>query len=309
MYSMEDIFNCSFGEKEQLKTLLVDNLKKFPMEIEEVGGNLVVKKAGKGPCIMMVCSVDETGCLVTQTKENHGEVMFLGKAKPSAWLGTKMKTENGCYGILRSRKKEEKELKEEDLFLDFGIPCKENGIAANTFVHLCDDSILQKEIVFGNGASSKSALIVLLEVLKASAETDKNIIFVFLKNSQLGTFASEWIAAAYQPEYLISVSGYSADERFRVGKGTGILLKDGNAVVGEQMRRIMINEAENENIPYQIYIGKKDMQNEKMSVAGSGTRLGGICIPVEGLGEPIEKVSRTDIEKSINLLLKVLLAL
>ena len=49
MYSMEDIFNCSFGEKEQLKTLLVDNLKKFPMEIEEVGGNLVVKKAGKGP--------------------------------------------------------------------------------------------------------------------------------------------------------------------------------------------------------------------------------------------------------------------
>lgn len=294
---------CDF--EENLKKQILRVIQNSSYEIKSISGGVLVERAGEGPKTMLLCNLARTRFLLTETKENKAKGIFFGDISAAAWPGAQMLFTNGLYGIVHSRNKE-KEMKPEDLYLDCGIACEENGIEKNMFAYPKELFIQQKNMIFGNALSAKAGAVVLLDVLQKCLDWNRNICFVFLYNTELGNFSPAYTVAQIQPEYLFTVSGYAANEKFSVGKGTGILLKDGNAVVGEKMRRWVINTAEEEQIPYQIYLGKKSALNERLSVAGRGTLLGGICLPVEWMGEPTEKICVNDLEKSINLLLKVL---
>lgn len=296
------------GGGEETEKLIAKKACGLGYSVKNDGGAVIAEKDGKGRRIMIACTASESGCLITGTTKNRADIMFFDNINPVVWLGTGMRSENGCYGVLRSEKENKSETGTEDLYLDFGIPCKENKIETNSFALPCSETVRSGNIIFGNGLSSKSGMAVLLSALEKCADSDLNLCFAFLQGRP-GTSSAEAIAAKYRPDCLITVFGYAADKNFSVGKGAGILLKDGNAVAGEDMRSRMIDAADSLGIPYQLYIGKRNPLNEKLSISGGGAHLCGICIPVDGLGDPVESVSSEDIEKSVNLLLKVIAVL
>ncbi|WP_067730625.1 M42 family metallopeptidase [Oceanobacillus damuensis] len=265
-------------------------------------GSSIAKKTGKadGPKIMVAGHLDEIGFMVTRI-DDKGFVYFqtVGGWWNQVMLAqrvTIMGSKGDVTGVIGSKpphvltaeaRKKPYEIK--DMFIDIGASSKEE---AKEFGVKPGDSVVpyfeftplkNEKLLLAKAWDNRIGLAIAIEVLKRlKGEEHPNVVYgVGTIQEEVGLRGAKTSAQAIQPDIGFGVDvgiagdtpGISdKDADSKLGKGPQIVLYDASMVSHKGLRDLVVQTADENNIPYQF-----------ASLAGGGTDSGSIHLTGNGV--------------------------
>ncbi|GAB3064984.1 M42 family metallopeptidase [Virgibacillus ainsalahensis] len=265
-------------------------------------GSLIAKKTGvvDGPKIMVAGHLDEIGFMVTRI-DAKGFVYFqtVGGWWNQVMLAqrvTIMGNNGDVTGVIGSKpphilsadaRKKPYDIK--DMFIDIGASSKEE---AEEFGVRPGDSVVpyfeftqlkNEKMLLAKAWDNRIGLAIAIEVLKQLKDVDHpNVVYgVGTIQEEIGLRGAKTAANAIQPDIGFGVDvgiagdtpGISdKDADSKLGEGPQIILYDASMVSHKGVRELIVNTADEHNIPYQY-----------ASMAGGGTDSGSIHLTANGV--------------------------
>jgi endoglucanase len=286
-------------------------------------GNLIALKKGKDSSkkVMLAAHMDEIGLIATHIDDN-GFVRFsnVGGISPHMLLGTRVLFNGETVGVIDKEGKLDdiSKLKHEKLYADIGATSKEEaeakvkvGDTASYYRQMDDlgDRIVSKAI------DDRIGCVVLLETLnRLKNKPTYDTYFVFTVQEEVGLRGAQTSSFGVNPDLGIAVDvtltgDMPEAQRMEVGlgKGPAIKIKDNSVLVHPQVKNLMIDIAEENNIPYQLEVlvaGGTDAG--AIHLTREGIRSGALSIPCRYVHSPSEMVDINDIDNGIELLTNLL---
>ncbi len=324
------------GCEEPVREIITSMLEGYvdELHIDRMGNLIALKKGLSGkPKILLDAHMDEIGMIVKYI-DDKGFIRFsyTGGFFDQTVLNQRVVilTKNGPIpGVigakpphLMTQEEKEKIVKRSDMFIDIGA---ENRLEAERlgvrigdhitwtagFIELAGDKLVSK--AFDNRVGC-AILIKILQELK----TDTPVYGVFTVMEEIGLRGAKTAAFKIEPDtalvFDIAAAGdhpniKEGEAPIRVGGGPVIGVADGSRanlggglITHPLIRRILIETAEENNIPYQLYVfegGTTDGTVIALSRAGVPTGL--ISVPVRYAHTTSELLSLSDVENSIKL--------
>ncbi len=290
-------------------------------ELEGVGelsvsplGNLTLHIPGPGKKILFAAHMDEIGVMARYIDDN-GFVYFsaVGGHTPTTLLHSRVKFENGVSGIISyGEKKDIKDIKILDMFIDIGANSKEEAekmVSPGMCAHFDSGFSLADKTIMSKSLDNRACCYALCDAIKKLEKTQNDLYFVFTSQEEVGLRGARTAAYDICPDYAIAVdvtdTGDTPDcERMSVKLGSGPCIKvmDRGIVTHAEVREIIKNAAEEENIPYQYEIltaGSTDAAVLQYSCGGIKT--GAISLPVRYIHTPNELANLSDLENTVAL--------
>ena len=279
-------------------------------------GNLIVRKRGSGPRVMLSAHMDSVGFIVTHIeKEGFLRVGRLGGISPKETAFAPVRLKNGTRGVLAKEEKADfDKLKLDECYIDTGAADAEQAREA---VRVGDTAVYDTATV-RNGCKVISPYIdnriscaILLKVLETMGQTDNDVYFVFSVQEEVGTRGAKTAAWAVDPDYALAVDVTDTDdtpgsERYgtvQLGKGPAIKVMDASVIshpaVVEELDRI----AGALELPVQRDIMKMGGTDAgAICVSRTGVRAGGVSVPCRYVHTPREMADLNDAEGCVKLL-------
>ena len=308
------------GNENLIREYITKEIENYVDEIEiDDLGNLIVRKKGNGKRIMVAAHMDQIGLMVTNI-DDDGFLRFtnIGGISPFVTLSQQVLFENGTVGVISSEPLEDiSKLKLSNMFIDIGAKNKKE---AEKLINIGDICVYKSEfgendnVVFSRSLDDRVGCFVAIEVLKKIENTTNDLYFVFTVQEEVGLRGAKTSAYKIDPDIGIAIdvtgSGDTPKAKpFAVGlhNGTAIKVKDNSILTHPKLREIMVNIAEEKQIPYQLEVlefGGTD--SGAIHLTKEGIPSGVISIPTRYIHSTIEMASKSDIINSIKLLTKLL---
>src|SRR5690625_3821279 len=265
-------------------------------------GSLIAKKAGdvNGPKIMVAGHLDEVGFMVTRI-DDDGFIYFqtVGGWWSQVMLAqrvTIMSSKGNVTGVIGSKpphilspEARKKPVEIKDMFIDIGASSKEE---AEKFGVKPGDSIVpyfeftplkNDKMLMAKAWDNRIGCAIAIEVLKQLEGQDHpNIVYsVGTVQEEVGLRGAKTSANLIKPDIAFGVDvgvagdtpGISdKDADSELGKGPQIILYDASMVSHKGLRDLVIETADEHNIPYQY-----------ATMAGGGTDSGSIHLTGDGV--------------------------
>jgi endoglucanase len=312
------------GVEEQVRAViraevepLADELRVDPL------GSLIVRKQGEGQRIALSAHMDEIGVMVTYVDEK-GFARFtrIGGLRTLTCVGARVAFADGTVGIIgieRKRRDISKVPTFEQLYIDVGATNRDDCP-----VRVGDAAVFVRPFVRVDGAQGtrlvakamddRIGCAVLIETLRRLEHTPYDVHFVFSVQEEVGLRGARTAAYGIDPDLAIAVdvtpTGDTPESRpmaVELGKGPAVKLQDREMIAHPAVRDMLIQRAEQANIPYQREVliwGSTDAA--AMQVTRAGVPAGCLSIPCRYVHSPSEMVDEQDVENSVRLLLEVL---
>ncbi|MYL44843.1 M20/M25/M40 family metallo-hydrolase [Virgibacillus halodenitrificans] len=265
-------------------------------------GSLIAKKTGNenGPKIMVAGHLDEVGFMVTRI-DDKGFVYFqtVGGWWSQVMLAqrvTIMGKNGDVTGVIGSKpphilspEARKKPVDIKDMFIDIGASSKEE---AENFGVKPGDSIVpyfeftqlkNEKMLLAKAWDNRIGCAIAIEVLKQLKDVDHpNIVYgVGTIQEEVGLRGARTSTHKIKPDIGFGVdvgiagdtpgiSDHEADSK--LGKGPQIILYDASMISHKGVRDLVVNTADENNIPYQY-----------ASMAGGGTDSGSIHLTANGV--------------------------
>ncbi|APC48071.1 M42 family metallopeptidase [Virgibacillus halodenitrificans] len=265
-------------------------------------GSLIAKKTGNenGPKIMVAGHLDEVGFMVTRI-DDKGFVYFqtVGGWWSQVMLAqrvTIMGKNGDVTGVIGSKpphilspEARKKPVDIKDMFIDIGASSKEE---AEDFGVKPGDSIVpyfeftqlkNEKMLLAKAWDNRIGCAIAIEVLKQLKDVDHpNIVYgVGTIQEEVGLRGARTSTHKIKPDIGFGVdvgiagdtpgiSDHEADSK--LGKGPQIILYDASMISHKGVRDLVVNTADENNIPYQY-----------ASMAGGGTDSGSIHLTANGV--------------------------
>jgi putative aminopeptidase FrvX len=247
-------------------------------------GSIVCKKEGldTSPRIMIPGHIDEIGFMVTNiTAEGFIKFIPLGGWWDQVMLAQKVvvKTAKGdVIGLVGSKpphiltpEERKKVVEKKDMFIDIGAASSEE--ATKEFGVRPGDPIIpvspfepmkNEKLLMAKAWDDRVGVALFIDVLKELAEVDHpNTVYgVGTVQEEVGLRGAQTSAAVVDPDICITLEvaiagdmpGMKKDEMpmEKLGKGPVILLADATMIPHTKLRDLIIETAEENNIPYQF---------------------------------------------------------
>ena len=300
---LKELTNCvGIGHLSDIRETVKGYLSPYAA-VEETGNLGLIGKIdlGKEKTILLDAHIDEVGMVVTNISENG----FL--------------TVNNCGGIdLRTLPAREVTVHgKEDISGVFisTPPHLSKGdekfvTYKNNFVSLGDTRISAKSL---DNRAGCAVLLALAEKLSGKA-LPCNIIFLFSDGEELGLRGARTSVYAHSPSEAIVIDvsfGNAPDvpssKCGKLGKGAMIGI---SPVLDRNITRTLENIAKGENLPYQSEVmGSSTGTNaDVITVSKSGIKTGLVSIPLRNMHTDCEIVDIKDLETTVSLLEKYIMA-
>ncbi len=298
------------GFEGRVRQLMVDYLKPLCdcLETDRLG-SVVGKKVGdpNGPKILLAGHMDEVAFMVTQVTED-GFLRFqtLGGWWEQVMLAQRVKvyTRQGeaIIGVIGSKpphilpaEERKKPVKKEDMFIDIGASSKEEaesfGVRPGDMVIPVTPFTVMKnpKLLLAKAWDNRIGCAMAIEVLKRlQAEAHPNIVYSGATvQEEVGLRGAQTLANAIQPDVAFALDvGVAGDTpgikpqeaQSKLGKGPQILLYDASMIPHLGLRNLVLETAEELNIPFQYD-----------AMAGGGTDAGRFHL--QGIGVPTMVIS------------------
>src|SRR5699024_5411287 len=171
-----------------------------------------------------------------------------------------------------------------------------------------------ENVVFSQCLDDRVGCYVLIDTIKNVKKTNNDLYFVFSVQEEVGLRGAKTSAYRINPDMgiVIDVTG-SGDtpkaKKFAISldKGTAIKVKDNSILAHPKVRELMVEVAEEKDIPYQMEVlefGGTD--SGAIHLTREGIPSGVISIPTRYIHSTIEMASKNDIVNSIRLLTNLL---
>src|SRR5699024_9853882 len=291
------------GHEKEVRDVMTKYIKPYADEtFTDNLGSLVAKKTGDqdGPKIMVAGHLDEIGFMVTRIDEK-GFVYFqtIGGWWSQVMLAqrvTIMTSKGDVTGVIGSKpphilsaEARKKPVKMKDMFIDIGASSKEEAAEfgvkpGDSVVPYFEFTPLKNEkMLLAKAWDNRIGCAIAIEVLKQLKDIEHpNIVYgVGTVQEEVGLRGARTSAHLIKPDIGFGVdvgiagdtpgiSDHDADTK--IGKGPQIILYDGSMISHKGVRDLVVETAEENNIPFQYD-----------SIAGGGTDSGSIHLTANGV--------------------------
>jgi putative aminopeptidase FrvX len=309
------------GHEDEVAELIINEIKDYVDDIKRDSlGNVIAFKKGAGQGkIMTTAHMDQIGILVTNVDKN-GYLRFanVGYVDPYVIISSNVRFKNGTIGtIWREEKKDIKNLKLSELYIDIGASSKE---AAISMVNVGDFGVFVSNFIINEDRISSGALddrigcYILIQSIKEIKNPESDIYFVFTVQEE--TFISGAVTSAFaiEPESAIVVDVTDTGDTpecysmsVKMGDGCTIKVMDRGLICHPKIKQYLTDIAEKNNIKYQYEVleyGTTD--GRAIHTSKTGVLTGVISIPSRYIHSPQEMIDMKDVNSAITLLTKAL---
>lgn len=314
------------GFEERIRNEIVKEMKGLVDEIKvDRLGNLICRKKGKGPKIMLAAHMDEIGLIVKEIKEN-GKIMFslLGGIEPITLIGQKVHIETSLknkplHGIISfnelhdGKELPERTPKPDRLFVDTGVDKKElvkKGVRIGNFVVPEEKSYFagNNDIISGKALDDRIGCYLLIMLARKMKKHPQEIYYVFTVQEEIGLYGAKTSAFEVEPDIAVAVDVTNANDSEpndanAMGKGPFITIKDSEMVSNRVLVNHFINLSKAKKIPLQLEVtdfGTTDAMY--ISISRSGVPSTVIGVVIRNIHSTIGLASLKDVERCLSLL-------
>lgn len=320
------------GNEKQVSQYIAKSIKPYVNEVKyDHLGSLIGIKNNQGPKVMIAGHMDEVGLMVTQIT-NDGFVKFqtIGGwfsqvMLAQVWdISTKKGIVHGVTGVkpphVIPADKRKEAIAIETMYIDLGVSSKkeaeELGVEPGNMITPHTEFMVlgNPKFLLNKAWDNRIGSAVVMEVLKKAENLPNELYGTFTVQEEMGLRGAKTSAFVVHPEIAIAVdTGLAMDvpggdpSEQSLGKGPQILLYDLGLVPNQGLRRLFIETAKEENIPYQeayINVGRTDAGH--MHLAHEGAASISICIPTRYMHSHTSIIHYDDYENTVKLILAVL---
>lgn len=315
MKRLSDCFGPS-GREKSIREMIMDEIKELADEITtDPLGNLIARKKGNGKKILFSAHMDQIGLIITHVDEK-GFLRFanVGGLNAKELLGLRMVFDNGLEGVICQEELKDKEkVTMSKLFLDVASTDKE-FITKN--FHVGDMCVFKTEYyetddcVICKAADDRIGCYILIEALKAHPETENDVYYVFSVQEEVGCRGAKTAGYSIEPDLAIAIDVTATGDTpdgikmdVKLGGGAAIKLMDKSIITHIEVKDLLTNLAEKNNIKYQYEVlefGGTDAG--PIHTSREGVPSGVISIPTRNLHTSGEIFNKSDVEECIKLL-------
>ncbi len=281
----------------------------------DVMGNLIAVKKGasSGRTIMFAAHTDEIGLVVTHI-DDKGFLRFgnVGGVGIPTLVGNRVRFAGGAIGVIYQEKGSWKELTLDKLYIDIGADDKEEALKK---VKVGEFGIFHREFsdlghrLIAKSMDDRIGCAVLVEALKMIQNPKNTLFFVFTSQEEVGLRGARTAAYGIEPDLGIALdvtlTGDMPEARrmeVSLGKGAAIKVKDSSIIVHPKVKNILVELAEEHEIPYQMEVldaGGTDAG--AIHLTKTGVPSGAISIPTRYVHSPSEMVDIRDVQACVDL--------
>lgn len=278
-------------------------------------GNLICRKKGSGPKVMLAAHMDSLGLMVTHIeKEGFLRVAKVGGVHPEDILHTPVRFPCGAVGtVCADGSAEAGKLTMEDLYLDMGFASREE---AEGVVQVGDVAVYHLPVYQTAGRilspymDNRISCAVLLLAMEQLRETTNDVYFVFTVQEEVGLRGARTAAWAIDPDYAVAVDvcgcrdvpGSKTVSSSRQGGGAAIKVMDASVISHPAMVELLRRLAREGDIPFQMdVLGRGGTDAGAIHQSRAGVVTGGISVPCRYIHSPGEMVTVSDVEACVRL--------
>ena len=311
---LTNTFGVSGSETEILNVIKSELSGLGEMTVSPMG-NLTLHIPGKGKKVLFAAHMDEIGVMARFIDDN-GFIYFsaVGGISPATILNARVRFENGvCGAVSAGEKKEIKDLKITDMFIDIGAKDKsaaEEKIPLGMCGKFESSFEISGKTVISRSLDNRAGCWALVKAANQLKNTDCDIYMVFTVQEEIGLRGAATAAYDICPDYAIAVdvtdTGDTPDcEKMAVKLGFGPCNKimDKGIVTNHEVRDIICQAAKASSISLQQEIltaGKTDATYLQYSCGGIKT--GAISIPLRYIHTPNEMANSEDLQNTADLI-------
>ena len=326
------------GFEDGVREVIVRELKPYADELRvDKLGNVIASKGDKknAPKIMLAAHMDEIG-LVVRFVEKSG---FLRFAPMGTWSTQVLPAQRvvvhtrsngsipGAVGTkpphLMTEEDKKKVVDLSQMFIDIGANSDE--AVRRLGVEIGDPVTIDRELkvmsdgktVTGKALDDRVGCAIMIDVFKEiNQETGFTVYAVATAQEEIGLRGAMVSAYDLCPELAIvvdvtcaaDVPGVEESEcESKIGGGPCIGISEASPtyayVAHPKVRRLLIDTAREENIPYQLDISQSGLSDAAtVSVARAGVPIGMVYVPCRYLHSPVELVSLEDAKNASKLI-------
>lgn len=305
-------------------TPLVDSV-----EVDNMGNLIAFKKGRQDKKVMLAAHMDEISFMITHIDEDgFARIHTLGGFDPKTLTAQRVIVhgKEDVIGVMGSKpihimdaEERRKAPKIQDYFIDFGMSAdKVNALVSVGDVVTRERTLIEMgDCVNGKSIDNRVAVFIQIEALKQLQDPAFDVYAVFTTQEEVGLRGAGVAAHTINPDFSIAIDttiaydlpGSSEHEQVtRLGKGTAIKFYDTSVIPDRRMIAFMKATADKHGIPWQPEVltgGGTDTAATQRS-GKNGSVAGCISIPTRHIHSVIETASKSDINHSVQLLVKCL---
>lgn len=283
---------------------------------EDTMGNLIARKKGAGPRVMLSAHMDSIGFIVTHIeKEGFLRVGQLGGISPKEVAYTPVRFRSGVQGVLvKEEKADFGKLKLDECYIDIGAKDEEEAkslvqvgdtVVYNTAGFISGDKVISPYL------DNRISCAILLKTLEQVSQSPNDLYFVFSAQEEVGLRGAKTAAWAIDPDYGLAVDVTDVDDTpgsdkcgtVQLGKGAAVKVMDSSVICHPAVVDKLEQLASLQDIPTQ-----RDIMRAGGTDAGVihttriGVLTGGVSVPCRYIHTPHEMADLKDAENCVKLL-------
>ncbi len=321
------------GFEDRIREVIQEEIKPYvdSMEVDNMGNLHTFRKGKSDKKIMLAAHMDEIGFIVTHIDDN-GFLKFapLGGFDPKTLTAQRVIVhgKQDVVGVMGSKpihvmsqEERNKIVKISDYFIDLGMSKDEveKVIEVGDAITRDRELIEMGECVNGKSLDNRISVFALIEAMKLLKGTELpfDTYAVFTVQEEVGLRGAQVATLKIQPDVAIAIDttiafdlpgSTPAEQVTKLGNGPAIKLMDSSTITHQGLVKFLKKTANDANINWQpeiLQAGGTDTAMLQKMVAG-GSIAGAVSIPTRHLHQVIESAHKVDVEKSIELLAKVI---
>ena len=305
------------GDEGGIRERLAELARPLADEIStDTMGNLIVRKLGSGPRVMLCAHMDSIGFIVTHVEENGFlRVGRLGGISPKEAAYTPVRFAGGARGVIVPEEKADfGKLKLDECYVDIGAKDRETALKAVAV----GDTLIYDSPCFTNQGKVVSPYLdnriscaILLKVLEEMELCPNDLYVVFPVHEEVGLRGAKPAAWAVDPDYAVVVDVTDVDDTpgsekcgtVRLGKGPAIKIMDSSVICHPDMIQKLESQAKALDMPTQRDIMRAGGTDAGvMHTTRIGVRTGGVSVPCRYIHTPVEMADLQDARDCAKLL-------
>ena len=200
------------GYEDEVADIIIDEIKPYVDEIkrDRLGNIIALKKGRTNKKIMTSAHMDQIGVMVSYIeKEGYLRFTNVGWVDPYAILYHIVRFKNGVTGIIsKEDKKDIKDLKLKDLYIDIGASSKED---AESKVRIGDFAVFESffksvgDRVYSGALDDRIGCYILIEAAKRLKDNKSDVYFTFTVQEETYTSGAATSAFAIEPDMAVVI--------------------------------------------------------------------------------------------------------
>ncbi len=310
------------GHEQLVREVVRSEISELADELQtDALGNLIARKGSRGSRgmkVMLAAHMDEIGLMVTHVDE-RGFARFtnIGGVYARNCVGGRVRFVNGVCGVIgHDDKKYANDLPSlDEMFIDVGVDRKRDSP-----IRVGDVAAFERPFLdlgtrwVGKAMDDRIGVAVLIETLRRLKKSPHEVYFVFSVQEEVGLRGATTAAYALDPDVGIAVDvtrtgdtprGQKMD--IQLGQGPAIKVRDSGMLADPRVVSWMVNKAERAGLPHQMEVLTRGTTDARvMQITRAGVPSGCISIPCRYVHSPSEMVDSADVDRAVQLLLKLL---